>query len=43
MLRVAAAFIEENCPDRLIDYDETTCDGSCLAEDLRACVEEDDE
>lgn len=33
LLRVAAEYIEEN-PEHTIDYDETTCDGYCLAEEL---------
>ena len=33
LMRVAAAYINE-CPDNSIDYDETTCDGYCLAEEL---------
>mgnify|MGYP003676899639 CR=1 FL=1 len=33
LLRVAAAYIKQN-PDFTIDYDETTCDGMCLSEEL---------
>jgi hypothetical protein len=33
LLRVAAAYTKQN-PDFTIDYDETTCDGMCLSEEL---------
>jgi len=33
MLRVAAAYIRKNCIDSTIDYDETTSDGYCLADE----------
>lgn len=33
LMRVAAEYIS-NCPDGEIDYDETTCDGYCLSEEL---------
>ena len=33
LLRVAAAYIEQH-PEFTIDYDETTCDGVCLSEEL---------
>ena len=39
LLRVAAAYIEAH-PDETIDYDDTTCDGGCLAEELRWEIEE---
>jgi hypothetical protein len=38
LLRVAVAFAEKY-PDGTIDYDETTCDGFCLADDLRGEVD----
>lgn len=34
VLRVAEAYIEAN-PYHIIDYDDTQCDGYCLAEELR--------
>ena len=34
LVRVASEYIGE-CPYGTVDYDETTCDGYCLAEDLR--------
>lgn len=33
LMRVAAAYINDH-PDHTIDYDDTTCDGYCLAEEL---------
>jgi len=33
LLRVAAAYIAAN-PEHTVDYDETTCDGYCLSEEL---------
>ncbi len=36
LMRVAAEYIRQNCPDGDIEYDETTCDGYCLADDLDA-------
>jgi hypothetical protein len=33
LLRVAAEFIDQH-PNDTIDYDETTCDGYCLREEL---------
>jgi len=33
LVRVAVEYIRENA-DFNIDYDETTCDGYCLAEEL---------
>jgi hypothetical protein len=39
LLRVAAAYVEI-CPDFTIDYDETTCDGYCLSEELLILSEE---
>lgn len=40
MMRVASAYIREHCPDMTIDYDETTCDGSCIADDLDSSLDE---
>lgn len=36
LMRIAASMIEENCPDATAEYDGTTCDGQCLADDLRS-------
>lgn len=33
MLRIAAEFIREHCPDQTIFYDGTECDGYCVAAD----------
>lgn len=33
LVRVAAKYIHEN-PEQTIDYDETTCDGYCLSQEL---------
>lgn len=33
LMRVASAYIAE-CPENAIDYDDTTCDGYCLSEEL---------
>jgi hypothetical protein len=40
LMRIAAQMIEDNCPTATADYDGTTCDGFCLAEDLRAAAED---
>ena len=39
LLRVAAEYISEN-PEQTIDYDDTTCDGYCLSEELANAAEE---
>ena len=39
LLRVAVAYIEAH-PEETIDYDDTTCDGYCLAEELKIEIEE---
>lgn len=39
LLRVAVAYIEAH-PEETIDYDDTTCDGYCLADELRLEIEE---
>jgi len=36
LMRVAAAYIRRHCPGEEIDFDGTTCDGYCLADDLDA-------
>ena len=33
MLQVAAKYIRQHCDDGLIFYDETECDGACVADD----------
>lgn len=40
MLRVAARFIRQHAPDRTIAYDETECDGNCLAEDCEFAADD---
>jgi len=40
LMRVAAAYIRKyNAEEGKIDYDETTCGGDCLAEELMIEVE----
>lgn len=37
LLRVLDAFMDETVAgEQLIDYDNTTCDGACLAGDIRS-------
>lgn len=33
MLRVAAEYIKQHYPDGMIYYDESDCDGYCVADD----------
>mgnify|MGYP006980378830 CR=1 FL=1 len=33
MLKISADYINRYCPDEIIDYDGTTCDGCCVADD----------
>lgn len=33
MLKIAAEYIKEHCPDMTVEYDETICDGYCVADD----------
>ena len=33
LLRVAAFYIREHCPDQTIRYDGAVCDGYCIAEE----------
>lgn len=40
MLRVAAAYIRKHWLDGEIQYDGTTCDGYCVADDCDAALEE---
>ena len=40
MLRVAAAYIRNNCPDGKIYYDEAECDGFCVSNDCEIAAEE---
>lgn len=37
--RVLTAFMEGASGEDTIDYDETTCDGHCLAEDIKNEIE----
>ena len=37
--RVLVAFMEGIAGEETIDYDETTCDGACLAEDIKNEIE----
>ena len=39
MLKIAAFVIRENAPDALHDYDDTTCDGYCIADDCESAAE----
>ena len=38
LMRVAAEYIG-GCPENLIDYDDATCDGFCLAEELSVAAD----
>jgi len=40
MLRVAAAFIREHCPEGVIIFDEAECDGYCVANDCESAASE---
>lgn len=40
MLEVAAKYIKENCSDVIIHYDEADCDGGCIAEDCKNCIDD---
>tara|TARA_R110000764_G_scaffold215303_1_gene302013 strand:- start:596 stop:757 length:162 start_codon:yes stop_codon:yes gene_type:complete len=40
MLEIAADYIEDNCPEETIFYDETDCDGYCVAEDCKIAASE---
>lgn len=40
MLRVAAAFIREHCPEGVIYFDEAECDGYCVADDCESAIME---
>lgn len=43
LMRVAVEFIKTNNLDGyVIDYDGTTCDGACLADELATAAEEAD-
>lgn len=39
MLRIAADYIELNYPEGVVEYDEASCDGYCVAEDCRIAAE----
>lgn len=36
MLYVAAEYIKEFCPDRIVFYDCAKCDGYCIADDCES-------
>ncbi len=38
MLKVAAEHIRENSPTSVSDYDDTYCDGYCMADDLESIL-----
>ena len=38
LLGVAAEYIANN-PEHCIDYDETTCDGYCLSDELKVAAD----
>jgi hypothetical protein len=40
LLRVAAAYIRQYCPGEEIVYDDSHCDGECLAQDCEDAAEE---
>lgn len=40
LLRIAAAYIiKNNLQDHYVNYDETTCDGYCLIQDIEAEID----
>ncbi len=39
MLEIAAEYIDEYWPEGTAEYDGTTCDGGCIAEDCRLAAE----
>lgn len=39
MLRVAARYIAETDPEGEVEYDETTCDGHCVADDCETAAD----
>ena len=40
MLNIAADYIRANCPEGTIEYDKTTCDGYCVADDCETAASE---
>jgi hypothetical protein len=40
MLEIAAKIIREHAPMECADYDGTTCDGLCIAEDCELAASE---
>ena len=36
LMRHAAGLIRDHCPSETVQYDGTTCDGECLADDLES-------
>jgi hypothetical protein len=39
MLRMAAHYIRNHCPDESICYDDAECDGHCVADDCEAAAD----
>ncbi len=39
MLKIAAEYIRENWPDATVFYDESDCDGYCVADDCETAAE----
>jgi len=39
MLRIAAEYIEDYWPDAKYCYDDSVCDGYCIAEDCRSIAD----
>ena len=39
MLHIAAAYIRKYCDDEIWHYDETDCDGACIADDCEFAAE----
>jgi len=43
MLRVALAFVQENCVGAEVFYDDVECDGYCFCDDVRTLLNIDDD
>jgi len=39
LMRIAAKFIYNNCSEGTIVYDESTCDGYCLSNELEDMID----
>jgi len=39
MLRIAAEYIRDFCPDELVHYDDSNCDVYCIADDCETAAE----